>query len=117
MHVLGLSPGEQVDSLKTIKLAYTHRSQWSYAAKDAYLAQGDWYDFNLGGFECYNFSGNNLGERRKEKRKKRKNKKEKRKMQRRREIVNIIGSKQTSSSCLWQTCFIRIKQRAVDVWK
>lgn len=55
----------------------------------------------------------------KEKRgKKRRERKEKmREMQKGREIVNIIGSKQTRSSCLWQTCFIQIKQRAVDVWK
>lgn len=53
----------------------------------------------------------------KDKNKRRKKEKKMIEMQKRREIVNIIGSKQTGSSCLWQTCFIQIKQRAVDVWK
>lgn len=111
---IGSRPRWTSQCFKAHKMAQAHRIQWNYAAKDAYLAQGDWYDFNLGGFECYNVSDKSLDKRQKQEKKEGKKMTE---MQKRREIVNIIGSKQTGSSCLWQTCFIQIKQRAVDVWK
>lgn len=66
---IGSRPRWTSQCLKAHKMAQAHRIQWNYAAKDAYLAQGDWYDFNLGGFECYNVSDKNLDKRQKQEKK------------------------------------------------